>query len=79
AWGQQTEFGALSNTYRGQTLMWLPSLYYHYRYIKGHKDEDKRTILEPNETDPSADPYTTYGEAYKYIGICAYAFLRFPK
>ncbi len=69
AWGDHTEWSILSNLYRGQTLMWSPSLYYHYLYTKGYQENDTRTILSPNEIDPSEDPYLTYGDAYQYIGI----------
>lgn len=69
AWGQKTEWPTLSNIYRGNTLMWSPSLYYHYLYIKGYGEDDTRTIVSPSDKDPSVDPYNTYGDAYQYISI----------
>ncbi len=69
AWGQKTEWATPSNLYRGQTIMWLPSLYYHYRYTKGYEPEDARTILAPTSTDPSVDYWETYEELYKYVAI----------
>lgn len=71
AWGEKTEFAALSNQYRGQTLMWCPSLYYHYLYTKGYGEDEKRTIWKPgkDDADQTEDPYVTYGDLYQYVGI----------
>ena len=69
AWGQKTEFDSLSNDLRGSRLMWFPSLYYHYRYIKGYTEDMSRTILAPTDKDPSVDTFETYGDLYRYTAV----------
>ena len=67
AWGEPTEFSANAPLGRGMDF-WEPSIYYHYKYIKDYDDSDARTIQNAAEgTDLTKDPYSTYGDIYKYI------------
>lgn len=67
AWGEKTEFSSNASLGRGMDF-WEPSIYYHYRYIKGYSDDTNRTIENATEgTDLTKDPYLTYGDTYQYI------------
>lgn len=67
AWGEKTEFSENSSVGRGMDF-WEPSIYNHYRYIKGYQPEDKRTIENATQgPDTTVDPYITYEDIYQQI------------
>lgn len=65
--GEATIYDRVSQSSRGLKI-WEPSIYYHYRYIKGRKPSDPRTIIDRTDgPDVTRDPYATYGDAYTYL------------